>query len=135
MGPSFSPLQLIYRLTIYRVSIYNVYMNELSQSEFYILLSLAIKSRHGYEIMKQVEQDSGRKVLLGPGTLYGSIKRMLQSRLIEEVPGDNPRRKYYRLTENGRTSLFSELERYDDAVELAKRKNVFKNLGAMKLDF
>jgi len=112
-----------------------LFMNDLSQSEFYILLSLAIKSRHGYEIMKQVEQDSGRKVLLGPGTLYGSIKRMLHSRLIEEVPGDNPRRKYYRLTENGRTSLFSELERYDDAVELAKRKNVFKNLGAMKLDF
>ncbi len=78
-------------------------MNEqLSQSEFYILLSLAIKNRHGYEIMKQVEQDSGKKVLLGPGTLYGSIKRMLQSNLIEEIAGDNPRRKYYKLTKNGR---------------------------------
>ncbi len=109
-------------------------MNEqLSQSEFYILLSLAIKSRHGYEIMKQVEQDSGRKVLLGPGTLYGSIKRMLQSSLIEEVAGDNPRRKYYRLTEKGRTSLSSELQRYNDAVELAKRKNVFQNLKQAKL--
>ena len=104
-------------------------MNEqLSQSEFYILLSLAIKSRHGYEIMKQVEQDSGRKVILGPGTLYGSIKRMLQSNLIEEVAGDNPRRKYYTLTENGRKSLSSELQRYNDAVELAKRKNVFQNI-------
>lgn len=104
-------------------------MNEqLSQSEFYILLSLAIKSRHGYEIMKQVEQDSGRKVILGPGTLYGSIKRMLQSRLIEEVAGDNPRRKYYTLTESGRKSLSSELQRYNDAVELAKRKNVFQNV-------
>ena len=103
-------------------------MNEqLSQSEFYILLSLAIKSRHGYEIMKQVEQDSGSKVILGPGTLYGSIKRMLQSRLIEEVAGDNPRRKYYTLTERGRKSLSSELQRYNDAVELAKRKNVFQN--------
>lgn len=109
-------------------------MNEqLSQSEFYILLSLAIKRRHGYEIMKQVEQDSGRKVLLGPGTLYGSIKRMLQSRLIEEVAGDNPRRKYYKLTEKGGASLSSELQRYNDAVELAKRKNVFKNLGLGKL--
>ncbi len=108
-------------------------MNEqLSQSEFYILLSLAIKSRHGYEIMKQVEQDSGRKVLLGPGTLYGSIKRMLQERLIEEVPGDNPRRKYYALTEKGRKSLSSELQRYNDAVELAKRKNVFQNSGLVK---
>jgi DNA-binding PadR family transcriptional regulator len=104
----------------------------ISQSEFYILLSLAIKERHGYEIMKQVEEDSGRKVLLGPGTLYGSIKRMLQSNLIEEVSGDNPRRKYYTLTEKGRKSLSSELQRYDDAVELAKRKNLFKSLGLVK---
>lgn len=108
-------------------------MNEqMSQSEFYILLSLAIKSRHGYEIMKQVEQDSGKKVILGPGTLYGSIKRMLQASLIEEVAGDNPRRKYYTLTEKGRTSLSSELQRYNDAVELAKRKDLFKNLGLIK---
>lgn len=105
---------------------------QLSQSEFYILLSLAIKSRHGYEIMKQVEQDSGKKVLLGPGTLYGSIKRMLEAKLIEEVSGDNPRRKYYTLTEKGRTSLSSELQRYNDAVELAKRKDLFKNLGLIK---
>lgn len=104
-------------------------MNEqLSQSEFYILLSLAIKSRHGYEIMKQVEQDSGRKVILGPGTLYGSIKRLLQSDFIKEIAGDNPRRKYYSLTETGRKSLSSELQRYNDAVELAKRQNVFNDL-------
>ncbi len=102
---------------------------KLSQSEFYILFSLAIRSRHGYEIMKQVEQDSGRKVLLGPGTLYGSIKRMLQSKLIKEVVGDKPRRKYYTLTDKGRKSLSFELQRYNDAVELAKRKNLFKNLG------
>ena len=106
---------------------------QISQSEFYILLSLAIKSRHGYEIMKQVKEDSGKKVLLGPGTLYGSIKRMLQSKLIEEVAGDNPRRKYYALTENGKTSVGSELQRYNDAVELAKRNNVFKNLGLVKV--
>ena len=106
--------------------------NSLSNSEFYILLSLAIKERHGYEIMKQVREDSGRKVILGPGTLYGSIKRMLGSRLIEEVNGDNPRRKYYTLTEKGRKSLSSELTRYDEAIELAKRKNLFKNLGLSK---
>ncbi|HVT01415.1 MAG TPA: PadR family transcriptional regulator [Patescibacteria group bacterium] len=106
--------------------------NQLSQSEFYILLSLAIKNRHGYEIMKQVEQDSGKKVFLGPGTLYGSIKRMLHSRLIKEVTGDNPRRKYYTLTEKGRSSLSSELQRYNDAITLAKRKNLFRNLGLVK---
>lgn len=107
----------------------------IAQSEFYILLSLAIKQRHGYEIMKQVEQDSARKVLLGPGTLYGSIKRMLQSELIEEVPGDNSRRKYYILTEKGRKSLAAELQRYNDAVELAKQKDVFRSLGMAQLAF
>jgi DNA-binding PadR family transcriptional regulator len=101
----------------------------LAQSEFYILLSLAIKERHGYEIMQQVAHDSGGKVVLGPGTLYGSIKRMLQSNLIEEVAGDNPRRKYYTLTEEGRKTLAFELERYNDAVTLAKRAGLFPRLG------
>ena len=103
--------------------------NSLSQSEFYILLSLAIKSRHGYEIMKQVEQDSAGKVIMGPGTLYGSIKRMLQSALIEEIAGDHARRKYYSLTDKGRKSLTSELQRYNDAVELARGQDLFKALG------
>lgn len=107
----------------------------LSQSEFYILLSLAIKERHGYEIMKQVERDSRGKVLLGPGTLYGSIKRMLQSNLIEEISADNSRRKYYRLTEKGRASFSSEVERYNDAVELAKSKNLFKDFGLVRFAY
>ncbi len=89
------------------------------------MLSLAIKSRHGYEIMKQVESDSNGKVILGPGTLYGSIKRMLQSGLIEQAAGDGPRRKYYQLTDNGRAALGSELQRYNDAVELAKTQYLF----------
>jgi DNA-binding PadR family transcriptional regulator len=104
----------------------------LAQSEFYILLSLAIKERHGYEIMKQVEHDSGGKMLLGPGTLYGSIKRMLQSNLIEEIVGDNPRRKYYRLTEEGRKTLAFELERYNDVVELARQAGLIQQPGLLK---
>lgn len=123
----------LYRLTIYRDAIYNSAMNNtISQPEFYILLSLAIKSKHGYEIMKQVEQDSARKISLGPGTLYGAIKRMLTSDLIEEVPGDDSRRKYYTLTEKGRQLLSSELERYNDTVALAKRNNLFKQLGLLE---
>lgn len=105
----------------------------LAPSEFYILLSLAIKERHGYEIMKQVEQDSHGRVLLGPGTLYGSIKRMLQSQLINEIAGDDPRRKYYTLTEEGRKTLAAELSRYNDAIELAKRSGLFQQLGLLKL--
>ena len=56
----------------------------LTPAIFYILLSLAVKERHGYDIMKQVEQDSSGKIKLGPGTLYGAIKRMLEDKLIIE---------------------------------------------------
>lgn len=105
----------------------------LTQSEFYILFSLAIKERHGYEIMKQVEHDSGQKVRLGPGTLYGSIKRLLQEGLIEEVTGDHPRRKYYTLTESGRHWLSLELQRYKDAVELADEKNLFETFDIVQV--
>lgn len=105
----------------------------LSNSEFYILLSLAIKSRHGYEIMQQVDQDSQGKVRLGPGTLYGSIKRMLESELIEEVSSGNSRRKYYTLTEKGKSALTAELNRYNDTVQLARRANLLNNSGLSML--
>ncbi len=102
---------------------------QLSQSEFYILLSLAIKRRHGYDIMKQVEADTAGQVQLGPGTLYGSIKRLAESALIEEVAGDDRRRKYYALTEEGRRSLASELSRYDDALTLARQHDLLQQFG------
>jgi DNA-binding PadR family transcriptional regulator len=79
--------------------------------------------------MKQVEGDSQGKVALGPGTLYGAIKRMLEAQLIVEVPGDNQRRKYYELTALGKKSLSAELKRYKEAVDLATKENLFEGLG------
>ena len=100
---------------------------------FYILLSLATKERHGYEIMKQVENDSKGKVKLGPGTLYGAIKRMLEEKLIVELNTTHSRRKYYKLTEKGRAIFSSELQRYQEAVELAKQRSLFANPVVAKL--
>jgi DNA-binding PadR family transcriptional regulator len=99
--------------------------NALTPAIFYILLALATKERHGYDIMKQVSQDSEGKITLGPGTLYGAIKRMLEEKLIIEIESEYARRKYYQLTEKGRGIFLSELQRYNDAVELAKKKKVF----------
>lgn len=99
---------------------------------FYILLSLATKERHGYDIMKQVEKDSQGKVLLGPGTLYGAIKRMLEEKLLVAVDTNYARRKYYKLTEKGRSTFMSELERYNQAVELARQKNLFAGATVSK---
>ena len=77
-----------------------------SQTEFHILLALAGGERHGYGIMQEVERRSDGTVRLGPGTLYGAVKRMLESGWIAERaadgPGDDPRRRcYYRLTPAG----------------------------------
>src|SRR6185437_3455660 len=90
----------------------------LTPAVFYILLALAAGERHGYQIMKQVKQDSQGQVKMGTGTLYGSLKRMLADGLIAEA-GERPdpalddeRRRYYRLTELGQQALNAELRRY-----------------------
>jgi DNA-binding PadR family transcriptional regulator len=105
----------------------------LTPAIFYILMALAIKERHGYDIMKQVEEDSGAKVKLGPGTLYGAIKRMLEDTLIIEIETSFARRKYYKLTDKGRTIFSRELQRYEEALELARRKNLFGYPSLAKL--
>ena len=110
------------------------YRKTLTPSVFYILLALCNKERHGYEIMKQAEYDSDGKIEMGPGTLYGSIKRMLADGLIEEAyekPGIEPedeRRKYYRLTDLGRKQLSMELDRYKNAIRLARDRKQMPEL-------
>ncbi len=114
------------------------YRQTLTPSVFYILLALSSKERHGYGIMKQVDYDSDGKIEMGPGTLYGNIKRMLADGLIEEAyerpdpEFDDERRKYYRLTELGRKQLSMELERYRDAIKLAQKRNILKGMELPK---
>jgi len=80
----------------------------LTPAVFQILLALADRERHGYGIMQEIENRTEGKVQLGPGTLYGSIKRMIKDRLIVESAErpdpelDDERRRYYRLTDFGR---------------------------------
>jgi DNA-binding PadR family transcriptional regulator len=107
--------------------------NPLTPQIFYILLALATKERHGYDIMKQVQIDSNNKVKLGPGTLYGAIKRMLEDKLIKELDTEETRRKYYQLTEKGRSIFLNELQRYNEAVELAKKRSLLLNPKVVKL--
>ena len=99
---------------------------------FHILLTLAGEDLHGYAIMRQVEQQTRGRVRLGPGTLYGSIKTLLEARLIEEVePRANEelgseRRRYYRLTSAGRKLARSEAENLADLVRLAVAKRILR---------
>ena len=104
----------------------------LTPAVFNILLVLADGEKHGYGIMLEVEANTKGQVLMGPGTLYGSIKRMLQAGLIEESDErvdpemDDPRRRsYYRLTGLGRRALRMEAERLASQIKIARAKNIF----------
>lgn len=101
--------------------------NQLPQVAFSILLALSLKPRHGYEIVKQVAEDSNGKVKLGPGALYTSIKQLHDQKLIAEVsdPHDT-RRRYYQLTDRGRTSLRAELDYYEATIKLAKQRHALE---------
>lgn len=103
---------------------------------FHILLALADKERHGYEIMREVDERSEGKMRLGPGTLYGSIKRMLSDGLIEELDErpdpelDDERRRYYRLSDFGRRVAVAEAERLERLVKSARAKKLLSARGA-----
>jgi len=102
----------------------------LTPAVFHILLALADGEKHGYAIMQEVEAASHEQVKMGPGTLYGSIKRMLAAGLIEETDErpdpemDDQRRRYYQLTGLGGQVVEAESRRLANLVSLAKAKHV-----------
>lgn len=97
---------------------------------FNILLALADGEKHGYAIMLEVETSTQGAIKMGPGTLYGSIKRMLASGLIEESDErpdpalDDERRRYYRLSGLGQRALRLETERLVHQIKVAHHKHV-----------
>jgi DNA-binding PadR family transcriptional regulator len=102
----------------------------LTPAVFHILLALADGAKHGYGIMKEVEAITEGQIKMGPGTLYGTIKRLLSSGMIEET-GERPdpalddeRRRYYRLTAYGGDVLAAEARRLSDLVLVARRKRL-----------
>lgn len=102
----------------------------LTPAVFHILLALSTGERHGYGIMKQVEADSQGQVSMGPGTLYGSLKRMLDAGLVKESDKridpalDDARRIYYQITTAGMQALTAELARYRHIVGLAQERKL-----------
>lgn len=102
----------------------------LTPAVLHILLALADQERHGYGIMQEVAAMSQGQIQMGPGTLYGSIKRMLRAGLIEESDErpdpalDDERRRYYRLTDAGHRALDAEAQRLARLVGVAHVKRV-----------
>lgn len=104
-------------------------MLPLTPAVTHILLALADGEMHGYAIMREVEAITDGSTTMGPGTLYGSIKRMLDAGLITETDErpdpemDDQRRRYYRITGLGERVLSAETERLAALVETARRKS------------
>jgi DNA-binding PadR family transcriptional regulator len=102
----------------------------LTPAVFHILLALVDSEKHGYAIMKDVEEQTQGKMKMGPGTLYGSIKRMLAAGLIEESDEradpalDDQRRRYYKLTAAGRQAATIEAERISWLVRVSRQKHL-----------
>jgi DNA-binding PadR family transcriptional regulator len=106
-----------------------------------ILLALADEERHGYGIGLEVRERTGGRMRLGPGTLYGTLKRMVDGGLVEEserLPGeldagtrsyDAERRRYYQLTGFGERVLEAELSRLEGVVRTAQDKGLYPPSG------
>jgi DNA-binding PadR family transcriptional regulator len=107
-------------------------LDPLPAAAFQILLALADEDRHGYGIMRQVAEQTGGRIRLGPGTLYSSIQALLEEEFIEEAGaredaklGDE-RRRYYRLTSAGREVACLEAEKLAATLRVARAKNVLR---------
>ncbi len=101
----------------------------LTESTFFILLSMASSARHGYAIMKDVTELSDNRIHLSAGTLYGALARLVEQAWIERLDGDEPDesgrpRKEYRLTDLGRRILTAETRRLESLVTLARMRRV-----------
>src|ERR1700676_1181059 len=104
----------------------------LTPAMFHVLLALAGDDLHGYAILKEVEIRTDGEVKLSTGTLYGIIKRLLNDGLIVELRSrpteseDDERRRYYRLTPQGRQVATAEAERMDEILSIARSRNLLK---------
>lgn len=105
----------------------------LTPAAFHIMLVLADGENHGYAIMREVAENTQGQVRLGPGSLYGTIKRMLADGWIEESDErpdprlDDERRRYYRLTGAGRKLVQAEAERLEQLVKIARGKRLLRS--------
>src|SRR5689334_5198051 len=105
-------------------------LSPLPSAAFQILLSLVGEDLHGYAIMRAVEHQTEGRMRLGPGTLYSSVRALLEEKFIEELDlpsdGTDPRRRYYRLTSAGRKLAREEAERMASLLRVARAKKILR---------
>ena len=117
------PIDTIYPHMIYHEQIMPRSDLPLPPATFFILFALATGDKHGYAIMQEARKLSDNRFQMGPATLYTNVQRLLESRWIEEIRGPedgDPRRRYYRLTKQGKSMLHHEMERMEALVRKSK---------------
>jgi DNA-binding PadR family transcriptional regulator len=113
-------------------------MLPLTPAVFSILLALADGKKHGYAIMQEVAAETDGRISMGPGTLYGSLDRMMKANLVEEseeadeTAPHSERRRYYRLSDFGRRVLRAEVRRLEQALAVARRKKLLPRPAALR---
>jgi DNA-binding PadR family transcriptional regulator len=102
----------------------------LTPAVFAILLALAGSEKHGYAIMKEAALPAGGSIVLGPGTLYGALDRLIRDELVEETGlTDDARRRYYRITEFGLRVLAAETSRLAALLHTARLRTELGGAG------
>ncbi len=107
----------------------------LTPAVFHILLALSDTDRHGYAIIKEISDQTNGAIKLGAGTLYGTIKRLLENGWITESDTrpdpsiDDERRRYYRITPKGHLAATAEAERLEQLVRTSRAKKLLPKLG------
>ena len=103
-------------------------MSALTPAVFHVLLALSAGDRHGYGIQKDVLEHTQDRVRLGPGTLYGTLQRLMEAGWVEEAgpPGADvdQRRRYYRMTRDGREALRLEVDRLGEVLDVARAHRI-----------
>ncbi|WP_434282388.1 PadR family transcriptional regulator [Clostridium botulinum] len=94
-------------------------IGELTDSAFYILSSV-IEEKHGYLIMKDIEKFTNNEVVIGPASLYTTLKKLLKAGLVELNPNENENKKIYKITNKGREMLIKEINRKKQMIKFAE---------------
>jgi DNA-binding PadR family transcriptional regulator len=103
-------------------------MPPLTPAVVHVLLALAGRERHGYAILKDVQRQSGSRLRFGPGTIYGTLQRLMEAGWVEETApppaATDERRRYYRITRSGREALRAEVDRLAALLDVARTHRI-----------